>query len=87
MWVPMPSLVILVFWMLTYGTKVSPDSERPQDKPETSSQDDDDGLLEVRIGTVAARRPFTDGGNRSNCPQAHPLNYSTMMRYVVITSF
>ena len=42
--------------MLTYRTKVSPDSERPQEQPE----DDDDGLLEARIGTVAARRPFTD---------------------------
>jgi hypothetical protein len=34
----------------------------------------------------AARRRFTDGGNRSSCPRAHPPHYSTTMRYVVIPS-
>jgi hypothetical protein len=53
---------------------------------ETGSQDDDDALLEARIRTVAVRRRFTDGGDRSSCPRAHPPHYSTTMRYVVIPS-
>ena len=36
---------------------------------------------------VVARRRFTDGGNRSSCPRAHPPHYLTTMRYVVIRSF
>ena len=72
--------------MLAHGIKASSDSERPQDQFETGSQDDDDGLLGVRISTVSARRPFTDGGNRSSYPRAHLRHYSTTTRYVVIRS-
>jgi hypothetical protein len=50
------------------------------------SQDDDDALLEARIGTVTARRRVADGDNRSSCPRARPPHYSTTMRYVVTRS-
>ena len=53
---------------------------------ETGSQDDDDAILEVKFSTVAGRRRFADGGNRSSCPRVHPGHYSTTMRYVATGS-
>ena len=80
------------------GTKVSPDSEGPQDqavdqqfdeshsdRPElkTASRDDDDALLEVRMSTDLPRRRCADDGNRSSCQRKHLPHYSTMRRYVL----
>ena len=52
---------------------------------DTSSQSDDDALLEVRI-SIALPRRFTDDDDRSSCPRAHLPHYSITMRYVVIKS-
>ena len=44
-------------------------------------------MLCLRYEYGSCRRRFTDGGNRSSCPPAHPPHYSTTMRYVAIRSF
>ena len=44
-------------------------------------------MLCLRYEYGSCRRRFTDGGNRSSFPPAHPPHYSTTMRYVAIRSF